>query len=232
MKSTQSSQTRKGKQMKGLFLKDAYVLWKNSKFILIISAVFIIASIAMGVSDFDNTVNFLSVFSFLFVGVLPMNLLSYDESYRWDSYAAAMPYTKLQLVSVKFLLAIALNLSVFCLLMVGLAVKAFIIKEFPAEELFIFSSMLLAFGFLYPSLMLPFIFKFGVQKSRLMYAFLYGVSYSLFVMFYRRLPDISGFLSRISLSAPAAIVLTCAAVFGLYALSWALSVKFYKQREF
>jgi len=218
--------------MKGLFLKDAYVLWKNTKSVLILSVGFIIASIAMGIRDYDNTINFLSVFPFLFTGMLPLTLLSYDELYRWENYAATMPYTKRQLVSVKFLFALTLNLSIFCLLMVGLAVKAFIIKAFPAEELFMFSSMLLAFGFLFPAFMFPVVFKFGIQKSRLIYVIFYGASYSLFFILSQNLPDFSGILSRISLSAPAVIALICAVIFGLYALSWALSVKFYKQREF
>lgn len=215
--------------MKGLFLKDVYVLWKNSKFSIIIASFFLILSIVSGITNESSSI-ILDVFPFIFVGVLPINLLSYDESYRWESYAAAMPYTKSQLVSVKYILAFILNLSIFCLQMIATALKVFILKSSLEGEFALNIGMFLSFGILLPSFLLPIIFKFGVQKSRLIYIIFYIAVYSLF-LFVKEV-DVASRLSRITLRIPVMVALICAAVFVLYALSWALSVKFYRRREF
>jgi len=214
--------------VKGLFLKDAYVLWENSKFSIFVALFFMAFSLASGI-DRELETNYLAAFPFLFVGVLPINLLAYDENYRWDSYAAAMPYTKAQIVSVKYIFALVMNLSIFCVQLIATAFKAYVLRLPMAGELIFDTGMFLSFGILLPSFLLPIIFKFGVQKSRIIYIIFYVLVYGAFSL----LSNIDNdHLPRITLGLPSIIALVCAVLLGLYALSWALSVKFYMRREF
>jgi len=60
--------------------------------------------------------------------------------------------------------------------------------------------------------------------------FLYIAVFSMFSIV-KKIDSVPG-LHRITLGLPSIIALVCAVLLGLYALSWALSVKFYKRREF
>ena len=42
----------------------------------------------------------------LLCGMIPVNLLAYDERSRWLEYSGTLPYTKAQIVSGKYLVGI------------------------------------------------------------------------------------------------------------------------------
>ena len=70
--------------MKALLYKDACVLWKQMKFMLLLVAIFCLLPNGFG----------LNAFFVAYAGLmLPMSLLAYDERARWDSFAAMLPYS-------------------------------------------------------------------------------------------------------------------------------------------
>ena len=77
--------------MKALLYKDAMVLWKQMKVMLLLILVF-----AVFPSEFQN------VFAVLYAALLPYSALAYDERSRWDRMAAAMPYSARDIVTEKY----------------------------------------------------------------------------------------------------------------------------------
>ena len=99
--------------MKGLILKDLYMMKAYCKAYLLIAAVFI------AVSFFGDS-NLLFIFyPCMLCGVIPVNLLGYDERSRWMQYSESMPYTKAQIVSCKYL--IGLGTQIIMMTVTGIA---------------------------------------------------------------------------------------------------------------
>ena len=86
--------------MKGLFLKDWYMMKKYCRAYIVIAAVFIAVSV---VSD-DNM--FFVFYPCMLCGMIPVNLLGYDERSHWVQYSGSLPYTKTQIVSAKYLIGL------------------------------------------------------------------------------------------------------------------------------
>ena len=86
--------------MKGLLLKDWYMMKKYCRYYLFVSIGFIILSMISSGNMF-----FVS-YPCLLCGMIPVNLLGYDERSRWTEYVGTFPYTKTQIVSAKYLIGL------------------------------------------------------------------------------------------------------------------------------
>ena len=74
--------------MKGLILKDLYMIKSYCKSYLLIAVVFFAVSFA------GNNNMFFAFYPCLLCGMIPVTLLGYDERSRWIQYSGTMPYTK------------------------------------------------------------------------------------------------------------------------------------------
>ncbi len=209
--------------MKGLLLKDIYMAVKYCRVYFLIAVVFAVAFVWS-----DNF--FLAVYPVFLVGALSVNLLSYDEKCKWSLYAGTFPYTRTQLVSVKYIVTLlALGLSVL-LMGLGFAAHMFVADDFQLSELLTFFGLLLSMGLASPSLMLPVIFRFGVEKGRIAY-------YGVLVFFCAAVGAVGAFSNDvgfldISVVQSTEILLTAALIGAiLFAGSWLLSVRIYAKRE-
>ena len=86
-------------KMKGLLLKDFYMARKYCRAYVVIAVVFSLLAV------WGNT-SFLLAYPVLLASVIPVNLISYDEKSKWSSFSGVFPYSKQQLVSVKYLMAL------------------------------------------------------------------------------------------------------------------------------
>ena len=59
---------------------------------------------AAGAVFSDNL--FLLFYPIMMAGVVPISLISYDEKSKWNVYAGVFPYSKEELVSVKYIIAL------------------------------------------------------------------------------------------------------------------------------
>ena len=91
--------------MKGLLLKDWYMMKKYCRMYIFIAAVFIAVSLV------NNGNMFFVFYPCLLCGMIPVNLLGYDERSRWMQYSGTMPYTKTQIVSGKYLVGLLAQLT-------------------------------------------------------------------------------------------------------------------------
>ncbi len=204
--------------MKGLLLKDAYMTVKLCKAFILMDIVFI------AVSFWGDGNMFFIVYPCIISGMLPMTLISYDRQQRWDVYAGTLPYTRAQLVSAKYLIGLCGNVITLSLITVALALKMPAGRKFTEYAAVMIT--LLSMSLIAPALLFPPVFKFGVEKGRILYYIVIGVacgcSTALINMDISLVAKLNDFLVCI-------IFLTFAVL--LYLVSWFLSIRFYGKRE-
>ena len=203
--------------MKGLILKDIYMAGKYMKSILLLVVVFTLVAL------FGEGSDFFLFFPCLFAGVVPLSLQSYDESFKWTQYSAALPCKRSQIVSVKYIDGLVLSVIMVILVSAVHAVK--VGGGESINDIASFGVCMLAVGLIAPALSLPFIFKLGAEKGRIAYLVVVAIISGMFTFFFKSetLPvkDAGGF--------PIALFVLAVAV--LFALSWLISVRVYNSRE-
>ncbi len=205
--------------MKGLLLKDMYMLAKYARSAMAVILCLIIVSAVQ-----KEGLSYFNVLPCIMAGIIPITLLAYDETEKWDVFAQTMPYTKAQIVSTKYLIALAAGLSVSLLSAVVDTCASYRTQPFALGGFFTQILLLILYILAAPAQCLPFIFKLGMAKGRLIYMVVLGLSCggAAFLMSSEQLPAITKMFSPASISIIGA---------GLYLLSWLLSIHFYKQRE-
>lgn len=208
--------------MKGLLLKDLYMTAKYCRVYLVIVAAFIFGSFAVS----DNL--FYVFYPCVLAGMIPVNLLGYDERSHWMQYCGTLPYTRAQIVSSKYLIGLFAQGLVLFLSALVQSVSMVINGGFRMGEFFILMSMLFTLACFSSSMCLPFMFKLGVEKGRMAYYIVIGIvcAGSFIASDYYN----EALASTVAFGGLLPIIL-CIAGAGLYALSWYLSVVFYKKRE-
>lgn len=207
--------------MKGLLLKDFYMAKKYCKSYLLIAAVFI----AISCTNNDNM--FFIFYPCLLCGMIPVNLLGYDERSRWMQYSGTLPYTKAQLVSSKYLIGLFAQTAMLFVTGIAQAVRMNMNGTFQLNDYIVLMPMMLIMITITSSISLPFIFKFGVEKGRTANYVMIGAvcagsaaATSIFEAAPQTEIQLNGFLAVL-----------CLVGIGIYALSWYLSIMFYKKRE-
>lgn len=204
--------------MKGLLLKDWYMLKKYCRVYLLIAAVFIAIFFA---SD-DNL--FFAFYLCMLCGMIPMSLLEYDERSRWMQYSGTMPYTKAQIVSGKYLIGLFAQFSVWIVIGMVQAAKMLLSGNFVPGNFAVLMLLMLAISTLTSSIALPFVFKLGVEKGRIAYYVMIGFACGASVL-------ASGLFSGREIRLDLVPALLAAVGIGIYLFSWYMSIVFYKKRE-
>jgi len=203
--------------MKGLLIKDFYTLTKQVKIFLLIIVLF---SIMPG----SSTASFALVYS----AMLPITSLAYDEKSKWDKLAAMMPYSKSSIVIEKYLLGYICLAAVSILSFIAkIAVYLFSGKPVTAE---IFMEMLpvICAAVLFLAINLPFMFKLGVEKGRLVFIASVIAIVVIGVAFADKITQWIN-LIRVDLVLLTAVIILLAVVVNV--LSIALSIGIYKNKD-
>lgn len=206
--------------MKGLIFKDFYMIMKYCRSLIFIMIVF------LAVSCFSNDNTFFIIYPTLLAGLIPVSLISYDEREKWNIYSATLPYTKAQIVSSKYLIGLFLELAVSFLSAVVQAYHMVTVGSFVWNDYLISVFSVSVAGIIGPSLLLPFIFKFGAEKGRIAYYVVIGVLFAVGAAAAE-----SGFMIPEQFMSEWMLAVMAVAVIVLYAISWGLSVLFYRKRE-
>ena len=207
--------------MKGLILKDLYMMIKYCKSYLIITALFIAVSFA------SNENMFFLFYPCLLCGMIPVNLLGYDERSKWLQYSETMPYTKGQIVSGKYLIGLGTQVTVLLITGIAQAIRMSIGGTFVIGEFLVLMLLLLIMSLLTSSITLPFMFKLGVEKGRMAYYIMLGIVCAGSVIASNLLIDEHLTAVKTNWFLP----IVCLIGIGIYALSWYLSIVFYRKRE-
>ena len=206
--------------MKGLILKDIYMAAKYCRAYALIAVVFL----GMSVVNSENT--FLLFYPCLLCGMIPVNLLAYDERSKWLQYSATLPYSKAQIVSAKYLIGLMAQLTVLAATLIAQTVRMYLNGCFSLSGLLLLLGTTLLLSAFASSIAMPFMFLWGVEKGRIAYYVMVGiVSAAAFVI--NDLPMAPGGTEETVLLTP----LLCLVSAVLYGLSWYLSIKSFAKRE-
>ena len=141
--------------MKALLYKDACVLWKQMKFMLVIIAVFCLLPNSFG----------LNAFFVVYPGLmLPVSLMAYDERAHWDSFAAMLPYPPRALVLSRYAAGWLLTLLAGVLYLVGALIQD---QGAPLGTALGTLGWVLAVVLLCQAILFPFFFRVETEQGRL-----------------------------------------------------------------
>lgn len=209
--------------MKGLLLKDFYMTAKYCRTYLLIGIVFIAVSFAGA----ESQNMFFVFYPCLLCGMIPVNLLAYDERSRWLEYSGTLPYTKAQLVSAKYLVGVIVQGVMLLAVGIAQAVRMNLAGSFRLGEYGMIMALIFAMATITSSISLPFMFRWGVEKGRIAYycmiGFVCAAGY-LGSVFFTESRKVTAAGSLV----PWAMILLGTAI---YAASWLASIALYQKRE-
>ncbi|PKM59223.1 MAG: ABC-2 transporter permease [Firmicutes bacterium HGW-Firmicutes-4] len=147
--------------MKGLILKDLLNLKSTFKMLGVMMLFFAVVFLPQGNG-------FIFGMIILMFAMMVVTTISYDDLAKWDAYALTMPVTRKEMVLSKYLVMAFLNtLGAVLSLIVGIVGSVIMRQSFDLEILAIIGSVYLV-AFIFGSVIIPLIYKFGTEKARLM----------------------------------------------------------------
>ena len=160
--------------MKGLIIKDYYMLMKYFK--SYIAIIMIMAFVMM----FSTGTPVFILYPAVMANMLPVSLVNYDEMSHFDRYYQTMPLSKAKYVSAKYLISLIFQFLSLMIFTSAYAVSLLKSSQFNINTLTAIVSCMLILVSILPSILLPFVFKFGSEKGRMFYllitAFFVGIT--------------------------------------------------------
>lgn len=201
--------------MKGLILKDFMNLKQQWK-------IWIIFLIFYGFISVSSKNNFMGAMIIIMCAILPTTFMSYDEKAKWDKYALSMPLSRDDMVISKYIISIIFFTAAFLLnIILNLLMGSTEIGKMLFE-----STVLCAVGILYISIILPILFKYGVEKSRLIVMMVFFTPWIMIVI-----------LSKLNINIPyeqilnkSSFILSIISIL-VFIISILISLNIYKRKE-
>ena len=219
--------------MKGLLVKDFYMLWKQARFMLLLVLIYI----AVGAWNPEN--GFWGAFSVLFMSMLPITALGLDERCKWNQYVMMLPCSRKDIVLEKYILGLLGAIGVV-LVYGGLTC---ILQSLAGNGLSIFQMgqliiPMLLLACLYLGINMPIMFRYGVEKGRMWFLLMTVVMVAGCMYIMKVSDQKEGFADIIgkievktgALGAGAGLILFVGSVIFLI-LSMLLSVRIFEKRE-
>lgn len=207
--------------MKGLLLKDGYQTVSQMKTMYLTVAVVLVVWMFSTSDSYAFPISYAAIF----LGVLPVNLLGYDQNSGWVEYSLTLPVSKKVLVAEKYL--VGLLCAAASVVIGGLFVVVLSLRKGAALDgtalFFVWNgvnTILLMNG-----ISLPLMYRFGAEKARMIYILTFAGFGALIAgggVLAEEFQTNGRFQASIGLGAALFVV-----VLVLYVLSWRLSVAWY-----
>jgi len=207
--------------MKGLVLKDLYNLRKYGRTILLISAFYIMMTFMM-----ENATMFAGMIVVMFA-ITSVTSFAYDSQSGWETYVLSIPVSRKDVVLSKYVLALLLAVAGELLAMLVGWLNGIIKNTSNFSEVLITAYVLFVVAVVFLSILLPLVYKFGVERSRVIILAVFAIPVAAgFVLGQTgTMPEISEqTVSQMLLLSPLAIVL-CSIV------SFMISFAIYRKKE-
>ena len=202
--------------MKGLLLKDFYNVKNLILYYALVAAVFAVVSVVS-----SNIYFFCGFMIFISVGLVS-STISYDAQDKWDRYALSSGVSRRTAVMSKYVFTVV---TILCSLALGL-ILALALGYRQAVDFLPVVAYSFA-GVLSVGIVLPCFFRFGVEKARVIYMIVIVFTVALMV------GGISLF-ERLNFAAQAPWMLVLLAVLSvaILAISYFVSLRIYRNKEF
>ena len=211
--------------MKGLLLKDWYQVKTNMRMMYLT----VLAVLAIWMFSTSNAYVFPVSYAAIFLGILPVNLLTYDQSVGWGEYGRTLPASKKTLVAEKYL--IGLFCAAAAVVIGGLFITVISLRTgtTPDKDALSLLAGSVCAILLVNGISLPLLYRFGAEKARMIYVLTFAGLGAL-------LGGGGAVMDELQQNGPgsgplpvplwlAAVLLL--AVLALYAVSWRVSVAWY-----
>ena len=147
--------------MKGLLLKDFCILKKQMKLMVVFVIFYAIWAVAAKMPTMMGTmVILLSI-------MMPISSMSYDEAGQWYRYAFSLPIPRRTLVLSKYVLGFLVSLGGLVVSAIGNIIILALTNGENAWESWLTIIGFLELGVIFLSIIIPILFKYGVEKGRL-----------------------------------------------------------------
>ena len=202
--------------LKGLMLKDLYVIKKQLKayMVLMVICALVPSPVTQGLAV-------------IYASIIPVTAAAFDEQAGWDYYAQMLPYRSRELVISKYLLGIGISVIMAVLIILSnIAVSLQKGDGFTNfGEYIVNAGIIFCIGQILMSVNLPLVLKMGAEKGRLLYIFITMAAMLLVLKF----TDIMPVAVKISagMYLPAAVVVAAAAL----CLSIGIAEKIYGKKR-
>ncbi|TCZ75409.1 ABC-2 transporter permease [Paenibacillus albiflavus] len=207
--------------MRGFILKDLYNMTSNFKQLLVV-----ILSLLVMMGTFENMSAFSGMFIILLLGTLVVSSFSFDDMAKWDRYAIALPVTRKQIVLSKYVVALIGLLTGTIVYFIANIISLVIHGNLELGEMFLGSGIIVCVVVVMLSVMLPLVFKFGAEKSRIIMMLVMVIPWlvTMIVMNMGIPVPSEAILSVIGYSLPVAVII-------LLIGSYLISVKIYEKKD-
>ena len=205
--------------MRGLIIKDLLNLKKSLSTILVLIVFY--SFIAFTSEDPSMLIAMIA----LVLTMMTITSITYDDLAKWDKYALAMPISRKDMVLSKYVLSITLALT-GVIISTAIAYIMLTIKSVDISNLLLTSYAIFLISLTFSSIVLPLVFKFGVEKSRMMMMTVIGAPMALGYILYQlgiNLPSEEVVLSTLKMSPLIVIAI-------LY-LSFYISYRIFKNKD-
>ena len=210
--------------MKGLLYKDFLMAWKYCKMYLVITLAFLVLFF------FNTDSGLFIIYPGILIGMIPINLLAYDEHSRWKIFSQSLPYSKDKVVSAKYLVGLIPTTIFTVLVSLVYGISRQMENRFSLSEMGAILFVVFFLPLLFSAFSLPLVFRFGTEKGRMVS--LIGVAAACGVTFaYGSFRKASYTISMPTIT-PAIFLIIGAIILALYVLSWKLSIALYQKNTF
>lgn len=197
------------------------LIWKDIRMLLFYCRRYLLIALPISVIFFlTEQTSMAMIYHVIVVSGMITTLMSYDEKGGWNLYCGTLPCTARQVVGAKYIMVLLLQLVLLGILAVALAGKNLCTGRPCLEGGEIFILMFgVPVGMM--SLILPFLFRLGIEKGRMAYYLTFLVSCALggaLVVGFREV------------KIPAGWILGLGAVV-LCLVSWCVSALWYESKE-
>lgn len=211
--------------MKGLLLKDWYMLKKYCRSYLLIVVIFLIVSVTTG----ENV--FFMVYPMLMAGVIGVTLISYDERSHWNVYCNTLPCTRSQQVHERYIFSLLIMAFTFLVIATVQLVRMLTVGPVDFDSYLSMMEMLLTTGTLPVAVLMPVVLRWGVEKGRIIYYVVIVAVVAMGYLFSAILQEGGEVLSQMVAFGGGISTMLPFLLAAVLALSWRISLKLYRTRE-
>ncbi|MDD5873763.1 MAG: ABC-2 transporter permease [Clostridia bacterium] len=210
--------------MKGLLIKDLYIIKGYGIWTVAICVIFAAVSMIEGSDTF-------LMFTAMYSALVSVNTMAYDERGHWDTYADSLPVSRAQVVISKYLMPFAAMLIVWVIYIAGRMTANVCMGTDTSANIVSTSVYMWTAWSLIASILYPFLFRFGVEKGKVVYILMIMIVAGI-VGANLSLNENNAEPGRISdiITSDIAVPALIMSVF-LLAISVMLSIRFYNKRD-
>ncbi len=213
--------------MKGLLIKEWYALTGLSNF----KATILFAVASLGFA-FIGGMDGLLLFTPMVAAMLPRSVLAYDEINKWQQFSLAMPYSRKDIVSAKYIMTFGLGCGASCAAALAYSIANLLKGTFAASELGFILFLGIAVGLLIPSVSVPIDLKYGTANGKvfsMIWGGVMGCSGGI-------LASVAGKDGMAKLTSSGIInylpYIAGIAALVIFAVSWAISIRIFEKKDF